>query len=123
MGSSIQGKPLGVILDDQLNFKRHMSNLCKKASPKLNALALISSFMDFPKRRVIMKAYTNSQFGHCPLIWTMHSQSINNKINSVYEQALRIAYKDIRIIFSLLRIFFEFKTWQLKSMLDICKFY
>ena len=30
--SSLQEKLLGIILDDQLNFKSHMSNLCKSAS-------------------------------------------------------------------------------------------
>ena len=50
--SSPQEKLLGVILDDQLNFKCHMSNLCKSASQKLNNLARISSFMDLPKLRL-----------------------------------------------------------------------
>ena len=54
---SPQEKLLRVILDDQLNFKNHLSNLCKKANPKLNALARISSFMDFRKCRIIMEAY------------------------------------------------------------------
>ena len=53
---SPQGKLLGVILDDQLNFKSHMSNISKKTSQKLNAFARISPFMDLPKRWIIMKA-------------------------------------------------------------------
>ena len=48
-------KLLGVILDDNLNLKSHISNLCKKASNKLNAFARISSFIYLPKCRVIMK--------------------------------------------------------------------
>ena len=54
--SSPQEKLLGVILDYQLDFRSHMSKLCKKAGQfgqKLNALARISSFMDLPKHRVI----------------------------------------------------------------------
>ena len=51
--SSPKEKLLGVILDDQLNFKSQMSNLCKKASQTLNTLARVSSLMDFPKFRVI----------------------------------------------------------------------
>ena len=64
------------------NFKSHMSNLCKKTSQKFDALARVSSFMDLTKRSVIMKAYINSQFGYCPLVWMMHSQSIINKPHS-----------------------------------------
>ena len=48
-------KLLGVILDDNLNLKSHISNICKKASNKLNAFACISSFIYLPKCRVIMK--------------------------------------------------------------------
>ena len=59
--------------------------------------------MDSPKHRVIMKAYINSQFGYFPLPWMMHSRSINNYTNRVYEWALKIY---IRINFILMRIFF-----------------
>ena len=55
--SSPQEKLLGVILDDQLNFKSPMSYLCKKANQKLDTVAHISSFMDLLKHQVIMKAY------------------------------------------------------------------
>ena len=89
-----QEKLLGVILDDQLNFESHMSNLCKKTSQKLNVLPRISSFMDLPKLWVIMKAYINSKFCYCSLVWMIYSRSINNKINRVHERALRIVYKD-----------------------------
>ena len=37
---SDQEKLLGVTLDKTLNFKTHVTNLCKKASQKLHALAL-----------------------------------------------------------------------------------
>ena len=92
--SSPQEKLIGVILDNQINFKSHMSNLCKTASQILKTLARVSSFMDLPKRRLVMKAYINSQFGYCPLVWMMHSRSISSKINRVHERALRIVYKD-----------------------------
>ena len=50
--------------------------------------------MDFPKRRLIMKAFITSQFGYCPLIWMFHSRALNNKINAIHERALRITYND-----------------------------
>ena len=61
---------------------------------KLNALARIAGYMDFPKPRLIMKAFITSQFGYCPLIWMFHSRALNNKINSIHERALRIIYND-----------------------------
>ena len=40
-----------------------------------------------------MKAFITSQFSYCPLIWMFHSRSLNNKINRIHEQALRLVYQ------------------------------
>ena len=87
-------KLLGVTIDNKLKFEKHINNICGKASQKLNALARVSSYMDLPKRRLIMKAFINSQFGYCPLIWMNHSRTLNNRINRIQERALRIVYND-----------------------------
>ena len=68
--------------------------LCKKGSQKLHALARIAHYMDIPKRGTIMKAFINSQFGYCPLVWMGHSRHLNNRINKIQERALRIVYQD-----------------------------
>ena len=41
-----------------------------------------------------MKAFIESKFGYCPLVWIFHSQSLNNKITRIHERALRITYND-----------------------------
>ena len=68
--------------------------MCKKASQKLYALARIAPFMDLKQRRNIIKAFVESQFAYCPLIWMFHRRGLNNKINRIHERALRITYKD-----------------------------
>ena len=50
--------------------------------------------MDPPKRKVLMKAFITSQFSYCPLIWMLHSRTLNNRVNNIYERALRLRYKD-----------------------------
>ena len=94
ISSSSSKKLLGIIIDNKFTFNEHVSNLCKKASQKLHALARISNYMDIPKRRIIMKAFINSQFGYCPLVWMCHSRGLNNRINNIQERALRIVYSD-----------------------------
>ena len=84
---------LGVTLDDQRNFKSHMSNLCKKTSQKLTAVRRIFSYMDLPRCQVIRKVYMNSQFDYRPSVWMMHSQSINYKIKHIHERLLKIVYE------------------------------
>ena len=85
---------LGINLDSELKFEDHVNFMCKKASQKLYALARVAPFMDLRQRRNIMKAFVESQFGYCPLIWMFHSRGLNNKINRIHERALRITYKD-----------------------------
>ena len=92
-------KLLGVTLDNKLNFNEHVSNLCKKASQKLHALARISNFMCQDKLRILMKAFIESQFGYCPLTWMFHSRTLNNRINTIHERALRLVYKKIHLTF------------------------
>ena len=41
-----------------------------------------------------MKAFIEFQFNYCPLIWMIHSRTMNNKINRIHERALRLFYSD-----------------------------
>ena len=88
-------KLLGIIIDNKLNFNEHISNICKKVSLKLHVLARVSHLMDHEKLRLLMKAFIESQFSYCSLIWMFHSRKLNNRINKLHERALRLVYKDL----------------------------
>ena len=87
-------KLLGVIIDNKLNFNEHVSTLCKEANQKLHALMRISKYLSKGKLRILMKAFIDSQFNYCPLIWMFHSRQLNTKINKLHEIALRIVHED-----------------------------
>ena len=87
-------KLLGVTIDNKLSFDPHVTNLCKKVSQKLSALSRISSYMTIEKRKLIMNAFINSQFGYCPLVWMFHSRALNSRINRLHERSLRLVYQD-----------------------------
>ena len=53
-----------------------------------------STFMPYKNRTALMKAFIESQFNYCPLIWMFHSRTMNNKINRIHERALRLVYSD-----------------------------
>ena len=92
--NSQEEKLLGVLIDSNLNFEKHVSNICKKAANKLFALSRMSTYLGTDKLRLLMRAFVTSQFQYCPLVWMFHSRKMNNKINRLHERALRIAYKD-----------------------------
>ena len=41
-----------------------------------------------------MKAFIESQFNYCPLIWMFPSKTMNNKIYRIHKGALRLIYFD-----------------------------
>ena len=61
---------------------------------KLTILSRNFKFLTFKKRRVLIKAYRESQFKYCPLVWMFHGRQINNKISHLHERALRMIYED-----------------------------
>ena len=94
ISESKKQKLLDVESDSTLSFYAHIASLCRKAGKKLSVLARLSNFMCTNKKRVLMKAFIESQFSYCPLIWMFHSRGVNNKINHLHERSLQILYKD-----------------------------
>ena len=110
VAASSHEKLLGVIIDSELKFENHITEICLKVSKKISALCRISSFMSLEKRRtspmslekrrILMKAFIESQFNYYPLIWMLHSRTLNNKINRIHERALRTVYSDYNSSFN-----------------------
>ena len=118
---SPEEKLLGLHIDKNLNFEVHLSNICKKASAKVTALARLVKLVSFDKKKLLMKSFIESQFSYCPLIWMFCSRSMNRKINHIYERALRLVYQDYTSSFEELLnqcafIIKIFKKWQLRCL-------
>ena len=90
---------LGVKIDNQLKFTEHVKNMIKKGNQKFHALARISKYLNQDKLKLIMRAFIQSQFNYCPLVWMFHNRTLNNKINRLHERALRLVYKNDELDF------------------------
>ena len=86
-------KLLGVTIDRDLKFDKHVLKLCSKANQKLSALSRMTNLLSFNKR-ALFKAFVESQFKYYPIVWMFHSRRTNNKFNRLHERALRIVYND-----------------------------
>ena len=86
-------KLLGVKFDYKLTFNCHVSDLCKNASRKINALARIAPYISISKC-ILINAFFISNFKYCPLVGMYHSRVNNRKINRLHERCLRIIYND-----------------------------
>ena len=87
-------KLLGITFGNNLKIDKHMSNICSKDNRKLSALTRVAKFLPMKKRRILFKAFIESQFKYCPLVWMFHGRQTNDKINKLHERALRIVYYD-----------------------------
>ena len=83
---------MGTYTDNRLNFHYHVSQVCKKASKKLYALAATFKYVETSKRRVLVNSFITSQFTSCTIIWMFHSRRMRQRINKIHERALRRIY-------------------------------
>ena len=100
LGSTVESSPceelLGITIDSELTFHKHITSLCSKAYQKLSALARITKYMTIDKEKILLNSFITAQFNYCPLIWMCHSRTLNNKINRIQGRALRIVYHDYK---------------------------
>ena len=100
LSSKFSEKLLGIKIDNKLTFEEHVEGLCEKASQNVSALARVSSLIRLEQRKHIVNSFITSHFSYCPLVWIFHSWRLNNRINHIYERALRIIYQDYNFSFT-----------------------
>ena len=64
---------LGITVDHEIKFNKHIKYLCKWASFKLHALRRIRKYLGFEKATILANAFTESQFNYAPLTWMFAS--------------------------------------------------
>ena len=89
IASRLSEKLLGITLDSELKFEKHIYNICNIVNKKLNTLHRIGSHISLDKRKMLLRAFIESQFSYCPLIWMFHSRTLNNKINRLHQKSIK----------------------------------
>ena len=70
---------LGITIDSELTFHKHITSLCSKANQKLRVLARIAKYMTIDKCKILLNSFVTAQFNYC------YSRTLNNKINRIHE--------------------------------------
>ena len=55
-------KLLGITLDNNLKFDKHVSNICPTTNRKLSPVTKVAKFLPFKKRHILFKAFIESPF-------------------------------------------------------------
>ena len=92
--TSSEAELLDITIDNQLKFKKHVDNLCRNASYKLNALRRIRNFLTVEKAKMLANAFINSQFNYAPLVWMFAGKTSINKICKIHHRTLQVIHND-----------------------------
>ena len=86
-------KLLGILIDSDLSFDKHVKMICKKASQKLTAPLRIVTILTGKQRKMSIKSFFDAQFNYCPLLWMFCSCSLNHRIKRLNGRAFWMTYK------------------------------
>ncbi len=82
-------KLLGIYIDNNLNFHKHIETICKTVNNKVSQLLRLRYYMSIDQARSIVNAYIFPYFLYCPLIWMFCRKKYFFLINRVHKRALR----------------------------------
>ena len=83
---------LGIKIDKNLTFKKHISELCRRASCKLHTLGRIRKYLTVEKAKLLANVFINSQFNYAPLIWMFANKCSIDKFLKIHKRTLQIVY-------------------------------
>ena len=92
--SSSEVKLLGITIDYDLKFKKHINKLYRKASYKFHALQRIRRYLSVDKAKLLANAFIDSQFKYASLIWMFVGKTLINKICKIHHRTLQVVYDD-----------------------------
>ena len=88
--NSLSEKILGLTINNNLDFSDNISNTCKTANQKLNALFRVSANMNSDKCTLLINSFIKSHFSCCPLIWMFCNRKSMKKVIIIQEHYLRL---------------------------------
>jgi hypothetical protein len=87
-------KLLGVHIDTNLKFNKHINSICAKASGQINAIMRLSRILPADTKMAMYRAFVLSNFSYCPVVW-MHCGAGNvKKMERLQCRALRFVLND-----------------------------
>ena len=87
-------KLLGIIIDKDLNFSQHISEVCIKTSKMIGVLQRLKNLIPMNAKLRIYKTAVLPHLTYCSLVWHFCRASDRNKLERINERGLRTVFKD-----------------------------
>ena len=89
---------LGLTIDKELNFSKHIDKLYCNAQYKLHALRRIRKYLSLEKAKMLGNAFIDSQFNYAPLIWMFCAKGLYLKIRKIHHKTPKVTYQSIKLM-------------------------
>ena len=111
---------LGICIDENLTFDKHIDTICLKASRQISVLQRLTGVLDMPSRKAIYNSFICSNFNYCPLVCFFTSRASINKMQKLQERALRFVLKDSNSDYETLLAKSETDSFRISSLKTMC---
>ena len=86
-------KLLGLNINNELNFSKHIDKFCCNSQYKPYALRRIRKYLNLKKAKMLGNAFIDSQFNYAPLIWMFCRKGLYLKIQKIHHKTLKVIYQ------------------------------
>ena len=83
-------KSLGVYIDENLTWERHITELSNEIASGINAIKRIRYFVPRETLITIYNLLVQSHFNYCSVVWGCCSQSLSQKLQELQNRAARV---------------------------------
>ena len=114
-------KYLGVYIDENLNWKKHVNYLCEKLSKMCGIFLKLRHCCNRELLRVIYFALVDSHLQYCNIIWGNASEKILKPLVKLQEKVIRIIYFAPQNNSDMVNIFKDLKLLNLEQLNKLAK--
>ena len=82
---------LGIIIDNNLSWSKHIDYLCKTLSRRVYQLSKFKNFINFHARKLFIHAYILSSINYCSTLFDSSSKTSLKPLHRLYKRALKVA--------------------------------
>ena len=83
-------KSLGLIIDDNLNWKNHINAICKKISSGIGALKRVRRFIRKDTAEKVYNSLIEPYFNYCSPVWDGIGSHLSSKLQKLQNRAARV---------------------------------
>lgn len=83
---------LGMTIDNQLNFNKHVSLVCKKVNNQLNVMIRFRNLIGTATKFKLYNAFILPHLQYCSTVWHFCSARNRDKLESLNKRALRVVF-------------------------------